>query len=907
MTVPNTSVNGAPNQGTHLPSATSSSPGRSGYFLRGLLVSALAVALPLLALQSYGIYQQFLRDKLTAINAVGIRSRDAASEIDAVFNRAERVLDFLASREELQKMDGPKCAELVQGLTKVDPALVNVGAVDINGTPICLAVVSASRLKTYQDVAWFKEGLHRDDEFLSAPFVGDITHRPLVNMVRPLRDPYGRRIGFLGAAIDLDVLAHTALSNAGLPPSSVVSLLTAEDQILARDPDTSSWLGKRVPTPANGVHGASATGPFLSNSVDGVERLYASTRLQHFGLRVGAGVPATSIGANSRQQLVRSGLVTFFVALFGLFAAVIAAKRLSAPLRSLSSTARALAGGEPNVRADETLPGEFAQVAIEINKAIEARDAFDEMRVARGQAQAASEAKSQFLAHMSHEIRTPMNAIQGLVQLVLRTDLDAKQRDYLNKTKLSADALLDLLNQILDLSKIEAGKLELELQPFLLDDVLKRVSSIVGHRAETSGITFSVSTDHGVPRHLVGDDQRLGQVLVNLAGNAVKFTKRGEVSLHVTASELRSDRLRLCVAVRDTGIGMTPAQIQRLFQPFSQADAGTTREFGGTGLGLSISKQLVELMGGSIEVLSTAGVGSQFSFSVVFERGFPEELSAPDAALNFNAGGQISEYSSLRGCRVLLVEDNELNQLVASELLTSVAHADVRVCSSGVEALHAFESNSFDAVLMDIQMPGMDGYETTRRIRAFRTTPRVPIIAMTANATSRDRDRCIEAGMDDFVTKPFDPNALFACISGWVNRTEQASSHGDETGPAVRSGLSIKTGLARCLGKPELYHRVLLRFQQSGKGVPERVSQAIAAKDAGGAAALLHSLISTASTIGATRMAELAAEFEASLQSGRESRWPHLATELFQEHDLVYAEVTGYLARVQPSRGNGDE
>ena len=607
-------------------------------------------------------------------------------------------------------------------------------------------------------------------------------------------------------------------------------------------------------------------------------------------------MPATSIGANSRQELVRSGLVTLFVALFGLFAAVAAAKRLSAPLRSLTSTARALAAGEPNVRADETLPGEFAQVAIEINKAIEARDAFDEMRIARGQAQAASEAKSQFLAHMSHEIRTPMNAIQGLVQLVLRTNLDAKQRDYLNKTKLSADALLDLLNQILDLSKIEAGKVELELRPFVLDDVLKRVTSIVGHRADTSGITFSVSTDDGVPRYLVGDDQRLCQVLVNLAGNAVKFTKLGGVSLHVSASEVRPERLRLCVSVRDTGIGMKPEQIQRLFQPFSQADSGTTREFGGTGLGLSISKQLVELMGGSMEVQSTAGVGSQFSFTAVLERGFPEESSVPANPPNFDAMRPVAEDSSLRGCRVLLVEDNELNQLVARELLTSVAKAEVRVCSSGFEALHAIETASFDVVLMDIQMPGMDGYETTRRIRALRNAPQVPIIAMTANATSRDRDRCIEAGMNDFVTKPFEPYALFASIGQWVNKTEQAPSQEQETVRPAPPGLSLETGLARCLGKPELYHRVLSRFLQSGKVLPERVAQAVAAKDVGRAAALLHSLVSTASTIGAARMAGLAAEFDASLQAGDEARWPSFSTELVHEYDLVHAEASNYLA-----------
>lgn len=886
---------GTLNETFELSSSSTRPLARSSYFLRGLLLSALAVAMPLLALQSYGIYRQSERDKQTAIDAVVVRSHNAAAEIDAVFNRADRVLDFLAARDELQSLNGAKCAELVQGLTKVDPALVNVGAVDMNGTPICLAVVSASRLQSYKDVAWFKEGLQRDDEFLSKPFIGDITHRPLVNIVRPLRDASGKRIGFLGAAIDLDLLAHTALSNAGLAPSSVVSLLTATEQILARNPDTKNWLGKSIPAPATGAGGRVSEGVYYGSSLDGVERLYASTRLQHFGLRVGAGVPASNIGANSRQQLVRSGLTTLVVALLGLFAALFAARRLSAPLQSLGKTASALAAGDASVRADETLPGEFAQVAVEINKAIEARDALDEMRISRSQALSANDAKSEFLAHMSHEIRTPMNAIQGLVQLVLRTDLDAKQRDYLNKTKLSADALLDLLNQILDLSKIEAGKLELDVRPFRLDDVLQRVTSIVGHRADITDIRFTVNIDEDLPRLLVGDDQRLCQVLVNLAGNAIKFTKRGEVTVHCSGSEVHVENLRLNVSVRDTGIGMTPEQVKRLFQPFMQADAGTTREFGGTGLGLAISKQLIELMDGSMDVESTEGVGSVFSFSALFERAFSEELTATVAVPDPASADEVSGQPSIKGNRILLVEDNELNQLVASELLTSVAQAKVRVCSSGREALHAIENEPFDIVLMDIQMPGMDGYQTTKEMRLIRNGQDIPIIAMTANATSRDRERCLEAGMNDFITKPFEPDALFRAISKWVGPADGIVPP-EHSPNAPHSGLSVKAGLFRCLGKPELYRRVLLRFHKTGAGLPAQASDAIASNDPGKAAALMHSLISTASTVGAIRLAELAVEFDFSLRSENSSNWTRLLGELSQEYSLVYAEVASYLA-----------
>ena len=400
-------------------------------------------------------------------------------------------------------------------------------------------------------------------------------------------------------------------------------------------------------------------------------------------------------------------------------------------------------------------------------------------------AEAATRAKSEFLANMSHEIRTPMNAILGMTDLALRTSLTDKQRDYLDKARSAANSLLVIIDDILDFSKIEAGKLALEDEPFLLDDVLKRVESIVGLKAHEKGLRLNMNMGFDVPRSLIGDPLRLQQILVNLCNNAVKFADSGEIVV-LTDKKVSYDldRVTLLFSVRDSGIGMSEEQTKHLFQPFHQADTSTTRKYGGTGLGLAISKQLVEMMGGEIGVSSTLGEGSNFRFTAVFRK-------TPESVLNISpgseeAGDPSALLSGLNGLRILLVEDNDFNRQVAQELLVGVAGIDVCMAGNGQEALACLESENFDLVLMDVEMPVMDGHETTVHIRSDPRFDRLPIIAMTAHAMIKDRDECLRAGMNDYVSKPFDPVVLFRILEKWAPVPEKRVA----TAPAV----SMKKG-----------------------------------------------------------------------------------------------------------------
>ena len=404
------------------------------------------------------------------------------------------------------------------------------------------------------------------------------------------------------------------------------------------------------------------------------------------------------------------------------------------------------------------------------------------LKDAQRAAEAATRAKSDFLANMSHEIRTPMNAILGMAHLALATELTPKQRDYLQKIDAAAKALLALVNDILDYSKVEAGRLEMEQTQFDLRELMESQIHLLSNKAEEKGLKLLLRLDPDLPRVLIGDPLRLGQVLTNLTSNAIKFTERGEILVTAERREQFAQHAVLCFTVRDTGIGMTEAQRARLFQSFSQADSSTTRKYGGTGLGLAICKRLAELMGGEIGVDSTPGHGSTFWFTARF--GVPVDQPAcssvppnrigevfgaapPDAGDLAPAGTQAVSKPLPRGAHVLLVEDNEINQQVAQEILEN-AGLRVGLAANGRDAVERLKSEDFDAVLMDIQMPVLDGLSATRQIRALPDKTRLPIIAITAHAMVGDRQRCLDAGMDDLVTKPVHPPELLATLARWI-------------------------------------------------------------------------------------------------------------------------------------------
>ena len=654
------------------------------------------------------------------------------------------------------------------------------------------------------------------------------------------------------------------------------------------------------------------------------------------------------------------------------------------------------------------------QAGKQLSHVIERKQSQEALDVARQIAVDASTAKSDFLATMSHEIRTPMNAIIGMSHLALKTELNPKQHDYLNNIQQSANSLLGIINDILDFSKIEAGKLDIESIHFDFEDVLNNVGTLASTRAqEKPNLEILFHTDRNVPLQLMGDPLRLGQVLINLSSNAIKFTQEGEIVISTRLLEENDDSLKLEFSVSDTGIGLTSEQSEKLFSPFTQADTSTTREFGGTGLGLSICKRLVAMMKGDIWHESTQGEGSTFFFTALF--GKTDQLRSPtrfsesdirnlnvlivddnarsreileDIITSFGysaclvSSGEealeemesssknkkpfdlilldwrmpgkyaietaqiikndpnlsktpmiilVTAYGreeilrnadehaveailskpvtmssvfdtimtifgqgltthtksqslkgnqefSFHGCNLLLVEDNKMNQQVAEELLASVGF-HIEIANNGVEAIEAIQKEPYDIVLMDINMPEMDGYDATKWIRNTGKFNEIPILAMTANAMQGDREKCLEAGMNDHISKPIDPDELYATLNQWVQEKDDvvstSLSHQQEESsldtnsdflPDIQ-GISIEDGLKRVVGNKVLYKKLLIQFNEEYHNAASHLVSLWDAQSYDEAIRLTHSIKGVAGNIGANGLFKISAKLESNLKT----------------------------------------
>ena len=756
-------------------------------------------------------------------------------------------------------------------------------------------------------------------------------------------------------------------------------------------------------------------------------------------------------GYLSRDQIIHNTLQVITLHLFGLLIGLLAAivvaiqagKRFTRPIVQIGKQMQEVSATQhlPQ-RIEINTHDEIGQLAQSFNRMVDklkhttvSRDRLieeveerkrieQELKKAMQNAQQAARAKSDFLANMSHEIRTPMNAILGMIHLALNTRLNQQQQDYLNKAKYAAESLLGIINDILDSSKIEAGKLDIEAIPFDLDKVLSNLSTMVSIKAQEKGLELFFSVDTHMPRALIGDPLRLGQVLLNLTNNAIKFTEHGEITITIRPLDEKStknEQIMLEFCVRDTGIGMTQEQADKIFQPFSQADTSTTRKYGGTGLGLTISKKLVELMGGQIRVQSEPGKGSRFIFTcrlgvqkqskayhlppkldkklhntrvlvvddsqtsrmimqnylqalhfqvdtavsgeqalamldqakepyqLVFmdwnmpgldgletTRKIKSHPSLPqiptiimvsayhkeevlqqsenvsldgyllkpvsqsilyDALLSTfgnniktdspadaqNKTGQCIQH--LAGARILIAEDNEINQQIIREILTQ-AGLEVTLVENGQQAIetlnahlsHAPSGSLFDAVLMDLQMPLMDGYEATRLIRARTEFDQLPIIAMTAHAMTQEKEKCFAVGMNDHTPKPIDIDHLFACLCRWItprkhHGMEKTIPTADKQAvlPLQLPGIDIQGCLQNLGGNQQLLKQLLLEFAQEFADATSQMQNLLIQNDYEQAERLAHSIKGTAGNLGAKNLYQAAMTLDNALRKPPES------------------------------------
>ena len=534
----------------------------------------------------------------------------------------------------------------------------------------------------------------------------------------------------------------------------------------------------------------------------------------------------------------------------------------------------------------------------------------EELAAEKVKAEEATVAKSNFLANMSHEIRSPMHAVIGFTRLALRTQLTEKQEEYLNKTLSASNSLLSLINSVLDYSKIEADSLTLEKIDFYLEDVFQKVTDICSHSAHNKGLELFIDIAKNVQLNLVGDPMRLQQVLVNLISNAIKFTDNGKIIVKVELLKIKQQETELQFSVIDDGIGMTLQQQTRLFDSFYQVDESVTRKYGGTGLGLAISKQLTELMGGKIHVESEKGIGSSFIFTAQFA--LPEEQfnhsDSPDLIVsgNHHIIKQHEKFNklnipNLNQFRILVVDDNHINLQVAIEFLSDT-NISIDTAMNGSEAVDQVQENKFDLVLMDIQMPIMDGLTATKNIRKFLRPEQLPIIAMTAHATKYDEDASINAGMNSHITKPIEPELLYRTLCNYLNSDQlrQVTSDDEKNEQKIIDSLSaikqieLTQSIVRLQGKTPLYLTLINDFWHRNQTTSQEIEQCYMAKNWDKLASITHNLKSTAQYIGAKDIAKFSIRIDDMLkQKNRTLNIPitslltHL-DELMSQLNLVY-------------------
>jgi hemerythrin-like metal-binding protein len=550
-------------------------------------------------------------------------------------------------------------------------------------------------------------------------------------------------------------------------------------------------------------------------------------------------------------------------------------------VRRLSVGAATIAGGNLAARIHLEGRDELALVGDGFNAMAAALDeqlhkaqlAAESLNEALAAAKLADQTKDEFLANMSHELRTPLNAVIGMAGLAQEMSTDPRQRDYLEKITTSGKHLNRIINDLLDLSKIAAGHMEFETIAFSVRALVQRCSSVMAHRAEEKGLELRVTIDDAVPDVLLGDPLRIEQILLNLLGNAIKFTSTGHVEIRIGVHAREQGRICLDFAVEDSGVGMRPEELERLFKPFSQADATVSRKFGGTGLGLAISKRLAEMMSGEISVSSVEGTGTTFRLRLWLAQ--DDERALMPAVVDAEA-----LPARYQNARVVVAEDQPLNREIVEALLAAVGVVP-RMAENGQEALDILRESgaeAFDLVLMDVQMPVMDGLTATRELRKLPGFGKLPIIAMTAHTMAHEKEIAAEAGVNDHIGKPFDNASFYRTLARWIPREKQMAARamealpesGSATGSASNavSGIDFVAGLSRFNGKRDRYRHWLADFVNTAGELPGQIRSELAAGQSDKAAKLAHAFKGRVGMLGMTELHQIVSALEPALREG---------------------------------------